>query len=55
MQQGTFKPAACHSVNGIGNRTTSFLEQFIEDVIGAVVPNFSGSDNGRFRRSIPFS
>jgi len=77
MPQGTFKPAACHSVsgtsvfgstdeigtrkrsvplrpittpgrilplvksvNGIGNRTMSFLEQFIEDVIGVVVPNF---------------
>jgi|SRR5213596_1742094 len=28
------------SVNGIGRRTTSFLEQVIEDVIRVVVPDF---------------
>ncbi|MGA3284524.1 MAG: hypothetical protein ABSD57_08705, partial [Verrucomicrobiota bacterium] len=28
------------SVNGIGRRTTSFLEQFIEDVVGVIVPGF---------------
>src|SRR5947208_13103019 len=27
------------SVNGIGRRTTSFLEQFIEDVVGVIIPN----------------
>jgi hypothetical protein len=27
------------SVNGIGRSTTSFLEQFIEDVVGFVVPD----------------
>jgi hypothetical protein len=27
------------SVNGIGRRTTSFLEQFIEDVVRVVVPD----------------
>ena len=27
------------SVNGIGRRTTSFLEQAIENVVGGIVPN----------------
>jgi len=27
------------SVNGIGRRTTSFLEQVIENVVGGIVPN----------------
>ena len=34
-------------VNGIGKRTTSFLEQFIEDVIGVVIPGFQQRSLGK--------
>src|SRR5712671_7438748 len=37
------------SVNGIGRRTTSFLEQFIEDVVGVVAPGFQQRRLGEFQ------
>src|SRR5438093_8713122 len=37
------------SVNGIGRRTTSFLEQVIEDVVGVVVPNLHERFFGKFQ------
>ena len=42
------------SVNGIGRRTTSFLEQFIEDVVGVVVPGFCQGFLGKFQPRLAF-
>jgi hypothetical protein len=39
------------SVKGIGSRTTSFLEQFIEDVVSLVVPGFYHRSFGKFHPS----
>jgi hypothetical protein len=37
------------SVKGIGNRTTSFLEQFIVDVVGIIVPSLEQGRFGKFQ------
>src|ERR1017187_7133536 len=37
------------SVKGIGSRTTSFLEQFIVDVVGIVVPGFEQGCFGKLQ------
>ena len=42
------------SVNGIGRSTTSFLEQFIEDVVRVVVPDLIQSFFGQFQPRFAF-
>jgi hypothetical protein len=41
-------------VNGTGSRTTSFLEQGIEDVVGWTVPSFCQCCLGDFKPRLPF-
>src|SRR5208337_4057322 len=43
------------SVNGIGRRTTSFLEQFIEDVVGVVAPRYQQGRLGKLQPVLAFS
>ena len=37
------------SVNGIGNKTTLFLEQFIEDIVVRIIPRFGKRLLGQFQ------